>query len=620
MLRAVFNRLEHLIDPVAPARGEVPRALLPFLWSHIREVKGPLALYFLLVVGDAIFDTLVPYFLGRIVTLLSSTPREALWEQSWHLLMAMAFIILVVRPLIFLAGFGIGRIGIEPGWQTRLRWQFYTRMAGQSLTFFQNDFAGRLANRVMQTGGAVRQATMSFLQAIVYIVFYGLSSLALIAAQNWRMALPIALWFVLYMTLLRVFIPRQRERAQKASEGRSMVMGKVVDSFGNIQTLKLFGERRRDDAYMAEAMLEANTLFQAQQRLQLGLSTCLQLLSASTVAGTAAIGIWLWTKGLIEVGAFAMAMALVMSLVRASGWIAWEIAGIMENVGIVQEGMDSICQPVTLKDLPEATALRVTHGEVRFDHVSFGYDTARPVLKDIDLTIRPGEKVGLVGRSGAGKSTLVNLMLRFHDLQQGKILIDGQDVGAVTQESLRHAISMVTQDTSLLHRSIRENIAYGRPEASQDEIARAAAQSEAAAFIPNLSDWKGRTGYDAHVGERGVKLSGGQRQRIALARVILKGAPILVLDEATSALDSEVEAAIQHALTGLMQGRTVIAIAHRLSTLQIMDRLVVLDQGRILEQGTHAELLAAGGLYADLWARQSGGFLVPPKRIGQAAE
>ena len=610
--------LERLVDPIVPGPADQPDRLAAFLGVQVRQVRWPLIALFGLIVADALLDTLVPFFIGHLINLLTTTSRETLFTESWPTLAGMAAVLLVLRPAVFLAGFALGRLGIEPGWQYRMRWQFYARLAGQSLGFFQSDFAGRLANRVMQTGGAVRQAVASFIQAVVYILFYGISSTALIMAQNWRMAIPIAVWFCLYIVVLRLFLPHQRDRAQRGSEGRSLVMGKVVDAFGNIATLKLFGEKAREDAYMSEAVRDATQRFQDQQRLQLGFSACLAILSASTITATGAIGLWLWRHNAIEIGSFVMAMTLVLSLVRASGWIAWEIAGIMENIGIVQEGMESITAPLAMQDRPGAHAFHFKAGEIRFEDVRFGYDAHLPVVKGVSLVIRPGEKIGLVGRSGAGKSTLVNLLLRFNAVSEGRILIDGQDIAGLKQESLRRAIAMVTQDTSLLHRSIRDNILYGRPEASEAELAEAIRLARADGFIDGLSDWRSRKALDAHVGERGVKLSGGQRQRIAIARVILKNAPILVLDEATSALDSEVEAAIQDSLVTLMAGKTVIAIAHRLSTLQIMDRLVVLDEGRILEEGTHADLIAKGGLYAELWSRQSGGFIVEPKRMTPA--
>ncbi len=616
----MFAFLDRLIDPFRPP-GNVPPPdrLWAFFWHHIRQIRGPLALVVAISIADSLLDAIVPWFIGKIVNLLNTVPRDRLFDEAGTLLAGIAFVVLVLRPLVLVAERLVANVGITANFTTMMRWQHYLHVARQSLDFFQKDFAGRIANRVMQAGSALRTAVMSTVQTVLYLVFFSLGTVGLMAAQDWRLAVPAGFWFCAYLLLLRYMVPRMRQRSKAASEGRSLLLGKVVDSFGNAQTVKLFSRAVHEDAYIRAAMGESNRLFQAQQRLNVVFAGALTSINAVTITATSAIAIWLWQQNLISVGAVAMALPLVMTLVRMSNWVAWEIAGIFENVGVVQESMDSITPLPDLVDREGAHELRVEQGEVRFEAVTFGYGKPLPVLKGISLDIRPGEKVGLVGRSGAGKSTLVNLLLRFYDLESGRILIDGQDIAHVTQESLRAAVAVVTQDTALLHRSIAENIHYGRQDASDDELLLAAERAQAAPFITSLQDWKGRKSLDAHVGERGVKLSGGQRQRIAIARVILKNAPILVLDEATSALDSEVEAAIQDSLGDLMQGKTVIAIAHRLSTLQMMDRLVILDQGRIVEEGTHADLLAKGGLYADLWARQSGGFLVAPRQIDSVA-
>ncbi|HYZ63182.1 MAG TPA: ABC transporter ATP-binding protein, partial [Acetobacteraceae bacterium] len=445
--------------------------------------------------------------------------------------------------------------------------------------------------------------------AVWYILVYGTSALLLLGAADRWLALPILAWFVAYLLMLRTFVPRMRDRSKDMSEVRSMVTGRIVDSYTNILTVKLFARAEEEDAYVRDAIDEHTGRFHKSLRLNTLFGLTLSTLNALMVTSTGALALVLWTRGQVEVGTVAMALPLTWQIVNISGWVAWQVTGIFENIGVVQEGMMTIARPITLTDQPDAKALAVPQGEIAFEDVRFGYGRETGVLEGFSLTLRPGEKIGLVGRSGAGKSTVVNLLLRFFDLEDGRILIDGQDIARVTQESLRAQISVVTQDTSLLHRSIRENIRYGRPGASDDEIVAAAKLAHADGFIRELEDWRGRRGYDAQVGERGVKLSGGQRQRIAIARVILKNAPILVLDEATSALDSEVEAAIQQSLGTLMAGKTVIAIAHRLSTIARMDRLVVLDHGRIVEQGTHEALLRQNGHYAALWRRQSGGFI-----------
>jgi ATP-binding cassette subfamily B multidrug efflux pump len=491
----------------------------------------------------------------------------------------------------------------------RIRWQNHWHVVRQSWAFFQNDFAGRIATRVMQTGPAIRESLVALLTAVWFIIIYGASSLILLASADRWLALPITIWFVAYIVMLRFFVPRMRDKSKTMSEARSQLTGRIVDTYTNIVTVKLFARAKDEDTYVREAIDHHTGRFYEQLRLNTWFALTLTVLNALLITSTGAFALMLWRLGHVEVGVVAMALPMTTQIVAASGWVAWQVTSIFENVGVVQEGMMTIARPHTLIDRPDAPALAVTQGAVRFDRVRFGYGRAAGVIDDLTLEVRPGEKIGLVGRSGAGKSTLVNLLLRFFDLESGRILIDEQDIALVTQESLRAQISVVTQDTSLLHRSIRDNIRYGRPGASDAEIVAAAKMAHAHDFILSLEDQLGRKGYDSQVGERGVKLSGGQRQRIAIARVILKDAPILVLDEATSALDSEVEAAIQSSLGTLMAGKTVIAIAHRLSTIAQMDRLVILDHGRIVEQGSHEALLRAGGHYAALWHRQSGGFL-----------
>jgi ATP-binding cassette subfamily B multidrug efflux pump len=461
----------------------------------------------------------------------------------------------------------------------------------------------------MQTGPSIRESLVALITAVWYILVYGTSAVVLLARADPWMALPIFVWFAAYLVMLRIFVPRMRDRSKTMSEARSMVTGRIVDSYTNILTVKLFARARDEDAYVRDAIEQHTGMFHHSLRLNTLFGLVLSSINATMVTGMGALALVLWTRGQIEVGTVAMALPLAWQIVNTSGWVAWQVTNISENVGVVQEGMMTIAQPITLTDRADATELAVSRGEIAFEDVSFHYGRDSGVLDDFTLTVRPGEKIGLVGRSGAGKSTVVNLLLRFFDLEGGRILIDGQDIAGVTQESLRAQISVVTQDTSLLHRSISDNIRYGRPDATDDEIVAAARLAHAEEFILALEDWKGRRGYEAQVGERGVKLSGGQRQRIAIARVILKNAPMLVLDEATSALDSEVEAAIQSSLDTLMADKTVIAIAHRLSTIARMDRLVVLDRGRIVEQGSHDALLRANGHYAALWRRQSGGFI-----------
>jgi ATP-binding cassette subfamily B multidrug efflux pump len=519
--------------------------------------------------------------------------------------------VLVVRPLVMLADVAIRHNAIIPGATSLIRWQSHWHVVRQSWPFFQNDFAGRIANRVMQTANALRESTMASIRAVWYILVYGISALVLMALSDWRLGVPTALWFLGYVVFLRYFVPRMRDLARASSEVRSHVMARVVDSYTNILTVKLFARLADEDAYVREVIDDHQRAIGAHMRLISQFMFVLAVMNAALLTGTAVIGIWLWANGTVSAGVVATALPLAWQIANVAGWVSWEVTGIFENIGVVQEGMQTIAVPHSLTDRPGAGKLEVSRGEIRFEDVTFSYGRrdGAPVLDRLTFTIRPGERVGLVGRSGAGKSTLVNLLLRFFELERGRILIDGQDIAGVTQESLRAAIGMVTQDTSLLHRSIAANIRYGRPSATEGDVEAAARKAHAHDFILGLEDWTGRKGYAAHVGERGVKLSGGQRQRVAIARVVLKDAPILVLDEATSALDSEVELAIQEQLLGLMEGKTVIAIAHRLSTIARMDRLIVLDAGRIVEQGTHDELLRLGGHYERLWRHQSGGFI-----------
>ncbi len=613
----MLRRFEAILDPIAGTPAPPPNTGLARFYSfYIRQVTGLTIALFVFGGLIAVLDTMIPAFIGRVVSLVSSHKPDTLFRDDGFILLGMAFVLVILRPLSFMAHNVLVNQIINPGFSNMIRWQNHWHVVRQSWTFFQNDFAGRIANRVLQTGPALRESLVMAFDAAWYILVYGSSAVVLLARLDWRLTLPMLVWFACYALMLRYFVPRLRDRSRRVSEMRSTLTGRVVDSYTNILTVKLFARARDEDAFVRDAISDHTEAFRDQTRMTTAYTSTLVLMNACLIVSMAGVALWQWSDGHIGIGAVATSIPLAWQLNNIAGWVARSVTSIFENIGTVQDGMRSIDVPRQMPDPPGAVELQVTGGEIRLENLFFDYGRVRldtgtrypAVLHGIDLTIAPGERVGLIGASGAGKSTLVNLLLHFYDPALGRILIDGQDIADIAQESLRRHIAMVTQDTSLLHRSIRENIRYGQPQATDAQIVAAAKQAHAHDFILGLEDWHGRTGYDAHVGERGVKLSGGQRQRVALARVILKDAPILILDEATSALDSEVEAAIQEQLDTLMEGRTVIAIAHRLSTIARMDRLIVLDAGRIVETGSHSQLLQRNGVYARLWHRQSGGF------------
>jgi ATP-binding cassette subfamily B multidrug efflux pump len=601
-------------DPPA----QPPETLLAFYVYFIKPVWAVFAV--LLVAGflGSLIEVSLLAFVGSLVDMMraAETP-EAFLANHWPILLWMAFIAMVARPAVSTCHDLIKNQLIGAPVSNRVRWLTHRYVLRQSLSFFQNDFAGRVANKIMQAAPALRDSVVQLIDAIWYAAVQWIGAAVVFAAADWRLLLPLILWLAAYGGALLYFVPRIKERSTAAAEARSMLVGRIVDSYTNILTIKLFAHADREDAYARDALEDQMAKYQASLRLQTSMELVLYTLNGCLMVSATALAVWLWSEGLVTIGAIAAVAGLVLRIIGMSGWILWVVAGIFENIGVVQEGMETISRPNLVVDHQDSRPLVVRAGEIRFENVSFHYGHTAEVgagrrggvIHDFSLLIGAGEKVGLVGRSGAGKSTLVNLLLRFYDLESGRILIDDQDIAHVTQDSLRAQIGMVTQDTSLLHRSVRDNILYGRPGAGEAAAIAAAKKAQAHEFIDGLEDMKGRKSYAAHVGERGVKLSGGQRQRVAIARVLLKDAPILILDEATSALDSEVEQAIQEQLYNLMAGKTVIAIAHRLSTIAAMDRLVIMDRGRIVEEGTHEELIRHGGLYADLWARQSGGFL-----------
>lgn len=605
MLR-LFEKLLHPYPEVDPP--QLPKSFAAFVWACTAGLRRYILLLALLSAAISGYEAWLFALLGQVVDWLSNQSPSTLWNEQRSAMLGFAGILLASTLLVAFQTI-VKHQTLAINFPLRLRWNFHRLMLGQSLSFYSDEFAGRITTKVMQTALAVREMIFTTTEVIIGIGVYFVTIVALAGAFDARLMLPFLGWFACYAVAVVYFVPRLGRIGKAQADARAMMTGRITDAYTNISTVKLFSHTQREAGFARQAMTEFMTTGYRQMRLVSGFEIVNHALVVGLILAACGYGIWLWTQGQVGPGAVAAVTAMALRISGMSHWIMWEMASLFENIGTIQDGIATLTRPRHVVDKPDAKPLEVTRGEVRFDDLTFGYGKPEPVIAGFSLTVKPGEKIGLIGRSGAGKSTLVNLLLRFYDVDGGRILVDGQDIATVTQDSLRANVGMVTQDTSLLHRSVRDNILYGRPGATEEEMVRAAERAQANEFIAHLSDPQGRRGYDAHVGERGVKLSGGQRQRISIARVMLKDAPILLLDEATSALDSEVEAAIQASLHDLMQGKTVIAIAHRLSTIAALDRLVVLDQGRIVEEGNHRELLALGGVYARLWAHQSGGFL-----------
>jgi ATP-binding cassette subfamily B multidrug efflux pump len=607
---SIYRRFEQWIDIFREAPTETPpNKVLAFYIYYLKQVWPSFAT--LLVVGliGALIEVALFRYLSRIIDMAQGTPNVHFFSDNALELTWMVVVALVFRPIFIGLHDLLVHQAISPGMTSLIRWQNHNYVLKQSMNFFHSDFAGRIAQRIMQTGNSLRDSAVAAVDALWHVLIYAISALVLFAEADWRLMIPLILWIVAYVIALYYFVPRVKERSVVSSDARSKLMGRIVDGYSNIATLKLFAHTSMEQQYARDAISEQTEKTQLASRVITAMDFAITTINGLLIVATTGLALWLWTQSLISVGAIALATGLVIRIVNMSGWIMWVVNGIFENIGMVQDGLQTIAQPVSVTDKKGAPRLKVDRGNVRFEDVHFHYPKGDSIIEGLTLDIRPGEKIGLIGPSGAGKSTLVNLLLRLYDLPSGRILVDGQDIAEVTQESLREQIGLITQDTSLLHRSILDNLRYGKPNATEEQVWEAVRKARADDFLPLLSDSEGRRGFDAHVGERGVKLSGGQRQRISIARVLLKNAPILIMDEATSALDSEVEAAIQESLETLMKGKTVIAIAHRLSTIAKMDRLVVLQKGKVVEIGSHTELLAQHGLYARLWHHQTGGFV-----------
>jgi len=617
----MFGFFERLLEPFPQTRhGEPPKGLVPFVLHYVSDAKPWLIMMTILSAVIAIGEVLLFGFMGLLVDWLGTTEREVFLATYGGKLALMAVASVLILPVAHILWGLLVHQGMLGNLPMSARWRMHRYLLGQSTEFYANEYAGRIGAKLMQTALAVREVVMKLLDICIYVGVFFITMTLMIAAADWRLAMPIVLWVIGYGALVWWFVPRLTKISEEQADARSAMTGRIVDSYTNITTVKLFAHARQEETYARASMSKFLGKVHGQMRLVTLFVGLVQLNNAIAILLIGWVGITFWLAGSVSAGAIAAALALALRIVGMSQWIMWEVSALFENIGVVYDGMDMLAKPRAIEDKPGAEPLKVTQGEINFSNISFQYGQAAKVISDLNLTVKPGEKIGLVGRSGAGKSTLVNLLLRLYDNEAGQISIDGVNVRNVTQSSLRAQIGMVTQDTSLLHRSIRANIAYGRSDASDADILAALERANAAEFVSALEDSQGNTGLDTKVGERGVKLSGGQRQRIAIARIFLKDAPILVLDEATSALDSEVEATIQEHLFALMENKTVMAIAHRLSTIAQMDRLIVLDEGKIIQQGTHEELVSKGGLYAELWARQSGGFIGADAAITPAAE